>query len=386
MFLLLPTPPLVLALQSHSAYMCPFVLFAGTQTHSLLIDCRKSNPTASSASLANQLLMGSDVSPPRGASSSGPGGSASSPLTAGGAPEIPKSPPKWPLRPGVLAYVKGDTKQNICAARNGGSVTTNMNHSTTTTTTTANESALNKSAVSAASGNNANGDNSNKQPQGTETTATDGGSGAGNGIDSTVVAPGDRVLRKALKTIVLSEDVAIQVEGDDDDEDEEDDDYERRARGEDEEETNMNELINFTNSNFINRILKRLRWRRQGSGGGRRGSGSGSGGAGGLGFDNRRSSPSDAAAAKKTKKCRRRLLLLRKLPKNGLFGSWKSTNSHTELFDSTRHRPAGIKYPSSGNWLCFVYPSSLLKFIYSHAHSQSIIITIKGWEVACKQQ
>lgn len=370
MFLLLPT--LLLALQSHSAYMCPFVLFAGT--HSLLIDCRKSNPTASSASMANQLLMGSDVSPLRGASSTGPGGSmsTSSPLTGAGSPEIPKSPPKWPLRPGVLAYVKGDTKQNICAARNGGSVTASMNHSTTTnTTTTANESALNKSAVSSsASGNNANGDrNSNKQPQGTETTAS--GGAVGNGIDSTVSAPGDRVLRKALKTIILSEDVAIQVEDDDDDDDEEEQDYERRTRGLDEEETNTNELINFTNSNFINRILKRLRWRRQGLGSGRRGSGGGIGD--GLGFDNRRTSPSETTK-KKTKKCRRRLLLLRKLPKNGLFGSWKSTNSHTELFDSTRHRPAGIKYPSSGNWLCFVYFSLLYSslFIFSHAHSHSL--------------
>lgn len=299
--------------------------------------------------------------------------STSSPLTGAGSPEIPKSPPKWPLRPGVLAYVKGDTKQNICAARNGGSVTASMNHSTTTnTTTTANESALNKSAVSSsASGNNANGDrNSNKQPQGTETTANGGGA-VGNGIDSTVSAPGDRVLRKALKTIILSEDVAIQVEDDDDDDDEEEQDYERRTRGLDEEETNTNELINFTNSNFINRILKRLRWRRQGLGSGRRGSGGGIGD--GLGFDNRRTSPSETTK-KKTKKCRRRLLLLRKLPKNGLFGSWKSTNSHTELFDSTRHRPAGIKYPSSGNWLCFVYFSLLYSslFIFSHAHSHSL--------------
>lgn len=32
-------------------------------------------------------------------------------------PEIPKSPPKWPLRPGVLVHVKCDTKQNLCASR-----------------------------------------------------------------------------------------------------------------------------------------------------------------------------------------------------------------------------------------------------------------------------
>ena len=32
-------------------------------------------------------------------------------------PEIPKSPPKWPLRPGVLVHVKCDTKQSLCANR-----------------------------------------------------------------------------------------------------------------------------------------------------------------------------------------------------------------------------------------------------------------------------
>lgn len=370
-----PTPLVVRAWPSHSPYMCPFVwrpLHAPPPI--LLIDCRKSNPTASSsASLANQLLMGSDVSPPRGGPSSLGPGSASTPLTGGGEvpPEIPKSPPKWPLRPGVLAYVKGDTKQNICAARNGGAPAT-MNQSgtatatttttattpgsATTTAVTANESALNKSTASrASSGNNANAAtrDSNKQ-HGTDQNRSSGSAvtsaSTTNPIDGTVLAPGDRVLRKALKTIVLSEDVAIQVEGDDDDDDEDEarNGGEGDRRAEDEEETHMDELINFTNSNFINRILKRLRWKRQGTtGNGRRGSG------GGIGFDNRRSGPSETA--KKMKKSRRRLLLLRKLPKNGLFGSWKSTNSHTELFDSTRNRPAGIKYPSSGNWLCFVY-------------------------------
>lgn len=32
-------------------------------------------------------------------------------------PDIPKSPPKWPLRPGVLVHVKVDTKHNLCASR-----------------------------------------------------------------------------------------------------------------------------------------------------------------------------------------------------------------------------------------------------------------------------
>lgn len=39
------------------------------------------------------------------------------PMTAVSMPDVPKSPPKWPLRPGVMVHVKVDTKQNLCAAR-----------------------------------------------------------------------------------------------------------------------------------------------------------------------------------------------------------------------------------------------------------------------------
>lgn len=55
-------------------------------------------------------------------------------------PEIPKSPPKWPLRPGVLVHVKCDTKQNLCASR--------IQSPNTTSSTTAN---LNLTNVSYAS-------------------------------------------------------------------------------------------------------------------------------------------------------------------------------------------------------------------------------------------
>lgn len=274
-------------------------------------------------------------------STRGTGIAAASPLTgedsivSAAGTEIPKSPPKWPLRPGVLAYVKGDTKQNICAARNATTTTSAMNHSLDRSGTVVSESQLNKSTGSyVAAGNNSSDTNTATRDQQSEDTR--------ERKESTVSAPGDRVLRKALKTIILSEDVAIQVEEDDDEEDDFGRQQEQnRATGQDNgDETNVDELINFTNSNFINRILKRLRWKRN------RG-----------GFDNRRSnnSPSMTNGPKKAKKSRRRLLLLRKMPINGLFGSWKSTNSHTELFDSTRNRPAGIKYPSSGNICICLY-------------------------------
>lgn len=37
--------------------------------------------------------------------------------TAALSPEVPKSPPRWPLRPGVMVHVRNDTKQNLAANR-----------------------------------------------------------------------------------------------------------------------------------------------------------------------------------------------------------------------------------------------------------------------------
>lgn len=44
--------------------------------------------------------------------------------------EVPKSPPKWPLRPGVMVHLRSDTKNNLCAARAQSPLSPNTSHAT----------------------------------------------------------------------------------------------------------------------------------------------------------------------------------------------------------------------------------------------------------------
>lgn len=52
--------------------------------------------------------------------------------------EIPKSPPKWPLRPGVLVHVKNDTKEQLHAVR----IQNPINHKTESSPSTLSSQAL----------------------------------------------------------------------------------------------------------------------------------------------------------------------------------------------------------------------------------------------------
>lgn len=70
--------------------------------------------------------------------------------------EAPKSPPKWPLRPGVMVHVKTDTKENLHAARTQSPVNKAISQPNTDTSrlvtnknTDTQENDLNKSTVSA---------------------------------------------------------------------------------------------------------------------------------------------------------------------------------------------------------------------------------------------
>lgn len=95
--------------------------------------------------------------------------------------DVPKSPPKWPLRPGVMVHVKVDTKQNLCAARVA-------NHNSSIINTNTNTSIISET----------------------------------------------------------KNDTNIPIE-----------------KSIDENQSTNDELLNFTNSNLIERILSRLRWKRE---------------------------------------------------------------------------------------------------------------------------
>lgn len=91
------------------------------------------------------------------------------------------------------------------------------------------------------------------------------------------------------------------------------------------------ELINFTTSSLIERLLNRLRWRR--------------------GHETKQTNSSQNILSKSNK---RAVNLLRN---TGWFGSGKSTNSSTGLFDDSRHHLSGIKCTDGGklNFLFFLF-------------------------------
>lgn len=94
------------------------------------------------------------------------------------------------------------------------------------------------------------------------------------------------------------------------------------------------ELINFTTSSLIERLLNRLRWRR--------------------GHETKQTNSSQNILSKSNK---RAVNLLRN---TGWFGSGKSTNSSTGLFDNSRHHLSGIKCTDGGKLNIFF----LSLFIY----------------------
>lgn len=122
------------------------------------------------------------------------------------------------------------------------------------------------------------------------------------------------------------------------------------------------ELINFTSSNLIERILKRLRWRRancekiNGTNSIRGEDGCSGGGGGGIGQRNgvgRRSiRGSNTRGGNNIKGNRRAVNILRS---TGWFGSGKSTTSSTGLVGENQkehHRLSGIECSDDGNNGC----------------------------------
>lgn len=101
------------------------------------------------------------------------------------------------------------------------------------------------------------------------------------------------------------------------------------------------ELINFTTSSLIERLLNRLRWRR--------------------GHETKQTNSSQNILSKSNK---RAVNLLRN---TGWFGSGKSTNSSTGLFDNSRHHLSGIKCTDGGKLNLFIF------FYFSNYLNNNII-------------
>lgn len=326
-------------------------------------------------------------------------------------PEIPKSPPKWPLRPGVLVHVKCDTKQSLCANRaqspfnassmntsslnnvsyaspllagaatstrntsmasgNGGGITNNTNNNTSTPITLPELPARNAAKTS--------GSNNNCKDAEAVTDAV---------TTTTTATPKAKKAKSVARALLIDEDgITAKVESDDNSkEDESHIDMDETTAINDTTTTttagllrengattpapatamaasqpsngepNNDELLRFTSSNLIERILGRLRWRREQSpnqNNAHTNNGNGvSGGGGGNG--NAVNNNEDGILAKSNK---RALSLLRA---TGWFGSGKSTNSTTGLMsDSNKSHLNGITCSDSGKYTPFFHTLSL---------------------------
>lgn len=286
-------------------------------------------------------------------------------------PEIPKSPPKWPLRPGVMVHVKVDTKQNLCASRiqKPSSIPDTPNTAATNSVTGQQPNEQhNISNVSYAS------PILNKTPTtGVDTfvqmqmdakdnvaivSATNASSELS--IQPPPVLPARNMLGK-FATSCASAPTKTSCT--------------RLTREENRTDENCNnttmeqttlvpnapgnndELITFTSSSLIEKILSRLRWRRE-----RTKHSSSTGNCGASNSDNCSSSNGAGDGTSILSKSNRRaaVSLLRG---TGWFGSGKSTNSSTGLFDKDHHLN-GITCDDGGKVLLFFAESFFIIFFF----------------------
>lgn len=222
-------------------------------------------------------------------------------------PDIPKSPPKWPLRPGVMVHVKSDTKLSASRTQSPASVAQNGN------------SSLSQHNVSYASPILSQSLRSTTQPI---TSDVNVGGRKDIAIDlstkSPPTLPARNLLDKFPVKAALSENDVLTRECADGTED-----HNGSTAA-----NNNDELINFTSSSLIERILGRLRWRRERT---------------------KRNVDGETDDGNiMTKSNKRAVNLIRGA--TGWFGSGKSTNSSTGLFDK-RHQFSGITCSDGGKYI-----------------------------------
>lgn len=259
--------------------------------------------------------------------------------------DIPKSPPKWPLRPGVLVHVKcNDTKQNLCANR----------AQSPTHNASLNASSINNVSYASPLLNHTNSNARNTSMVGGNDT-----------MKSTATILPELPVRNAKQTSTTNDDSGMERKAKmvarallQDDNNINDDTKKEPflgtaikspndnpingtnhknnnhnngndtttiglliATNSNSESTNNDELLRFTSSNLIERILGRLRWRRE------QPTTTTTTATTTTNNHNNHNGNSQSGGTKKAKS-----LLLRSA---GWFGSGKSTNSTTGLMNET---------------------------------------------------
>lgn len=279
------------------------------------------------------------------------------------ATDIPKSPPKWPLRPGVLVHVRGDTKQTLCTNRAQSPFNTSHNTSswknvsyaspllsTTSRNTSACETAVGQTKINIGPDLPAR----NTKPAIPNAACN----------TSTTIINMKRIATKPMVRALLTDDgqptnttemaqsdngnIASTEATNNDINDNNNDDNNNNNNNSNNNNGVNDELLRFTTSNVIVRILGRLRWRRKQS------SNAASNGAN----DNR-----DGGILSRSN--RRAISLLRA---TGLFGSGKSTTSTTGLVTETKKlNNNGTTGNGSGKYLYNIsYNQTKRPFYHTH--------------------
>lgn len=307
-------------------------------------------------------------------------------------PEIPKSPPKWPLRPGVLVHVKVDTKQNLCASRTqspntsllSGTNTINyasplLNSSSRNTSiaagapctetaavTNSNETATlpqNRTPVlptKQQTGENVNGSMADRKNQ----------SAMANGRAAAVIddANGNKCF--------LNDDLDMNENSNNNHNNNdvssvgliEQSTTNNTTNNNQNINTNNDELVSFTTSNLIERILGRLRWRRERSKPSAPSTANSVGinNGGGVGGASGHNSSGGSEEGLFSRSNKRAVNLLRS---TGWFGSGKSTNSSTGLMFDKRHHISGITCSDGGKIISIAFRRPA----HTRKHTEKII-------------
>lgn len=246
-------------------------------------------------------------------------------------PEIQKTPPRWPLRPGVLVHVKVDTKQNLCASRAQSPLTP--------------ENSI-KSPVQSVGTESTNVSYASPLLPAAATSQSNAAietNGSKSNLSSPPILPARNPLRMSATGVQPDSDILLASEQVNVEEMNTSNPTAANSTSTQTTSTtatttsstatnnnNNDELATFTSSSLIEKILNRLRWRREQT----------------KNYENNNNSKKESGDGRNispTSKSNKRAVTL--LRGTGWFGSGKSTNSKTGLFDTFLD---GITYDDGG--------------------------------------
>lgn len=267
--------------------------------------------------------------------------------------DVPKSPPKWPLRPGVLVHVKCDTKQNLCANRAQSPQNTSQNASSLNNVSYASP------LLSSNSRNTSTTESTTKMAIVPDLPARNTNAPITNNLDtSTAPLSNKKSIKPVARALIVDENDTLKIESNENDKTNNNRNdaimtaasetttglLQSTANNSNNNNTSdaNDELLRFTTSNLIERILGRLRWRREQSNNNNNNNNN-------TNANANANNGNENSGGILSKSNRRAVSLLRA---TGWFGSGKSTTSTTGLMsDNKKPNVNGITCTDAGKYL-----------------------------------